>query len=313
MPSGVDAGDGGRPAPRAIVKYGVACVGVCADEVFKQRNRLLRRVQAPLTVDSQQIPGISGHISQRVFAESAVFVDAVRFAFAFCNYRLFEMFDALRIVCRRFFVKNTDILYAAHRLIFCKGKSGRHVFLPVPAIAEKSAAAVNDVGCKRLCGRKHHGAVVFQNPPILRLQKAKVQRVIPRAVCHAIWQIAKNHVNAVVRVDFHPGDSVAEKYLVQVLQVTLPPVIQKNPEFRAFRLSEYSTLPIIGSSWSSLCTLLFLLAVEDAKEFVAEIIKLPAPARHRHIFIRRPLRDVLEQRCYQSDIRAAGKLHAPLN
>ena len=87
----------------------------------------------------------------------------------------------------------------------------------------------------------------------------------------------------------------------------------KNPEFRAFRLSEYSILPIIGSSWSPLCTLLFLLAVEDAKKFVAEIIKLPAPARHRHIFIRRPLRDVLEQRCYQSDIRAAGKLHAPLN
>ena len=214
VPSGVDAGDGGRPAPRAIVKHGVACVGVCADEVFKQRNRLLRRVQAPLTVDSQQIPGISGHISQRVFAESAVFVDAVRFAFAFCNYRLFEMFDALRIVCRRFFVKNTDILYAAHRLIFCKGKSGRHVLLPVPAIAEKSAAAVNDVGRKRLRGRKHHSAVVFQDPPILRPQKAKVQRVIPRAVRHTIWQIAKNHINAVVGIDFHPGDSVAEKYLV---------------------------------------------------------------------------------------------------
>lgn len=140
MPSGVDAGDSGRPAPHAIIKHGVACVGVCADEIFKQRDRLLRRVQAPLAVDLQQIP-----------------------------------------------------------------------------------------------------------------------------------------------------------------------------EFRAFRLSEYSTIPIIGASWSPLCTLLFLLAVEDAEEFVAEIIKLPAPARHRHIFIRRPLRDIFEQRCYQSDIRAAGKLHAPLN
>ena len=51
MPSGVDAGDSGCPAPHAIVKHSVACVSVCADEVFKQRDRLLRRVQAPLAVD----------------------------------------------------------------------------------------------------------------------------------------------------------------------------------------------------------------------------------------------------------------------
>lgn len=35
MPSGVDAGDSGRPAPHAIIKHGVACVGVCADKIFK--------------------------------------------------------------------------------------------------------------------------------------------------------------------------------------------------------------------------------------------------------------------------------------
>ena len=51
MPSGVDAGDSGCPAPHAIVKHSVACVSVCADEIFKQRGRLLRRVQAPLAVD----------------------------------------------------------------------------------------------------------------------------------------------------------------------------------------------------------------------------------------------------------------------
>ena len=138
-------------------------------------------MQSSLAFYGQQIAGKVDILCYKIgFQSMAVHFPA--FLAALMVNRLIQPNQPLWIIDGRLFIKNHNILNAAHWLFFGVGKSCRTVFMPIPAVTEQFAIALDERRCEWLDCCKYDCTIILDDALILFPELIKWQYAVPSTV-----------------------------------------------------------------------------------------------------------------------------------